>query len=230
MPYKDKATRNARARERRANDPEHAAKVREYMRTYSKEWRDSKIEERREYEARWARDNRRKLRGEKFGKRRRMKTDEQKLATERAKRRRFYHRHKEKLNAAAKEERLRNPEKHREYEIMRWQRDFEKRSHLNRVNRARRGGDCYITLEQWLELLRFHNFRCVYCGVLLTKKNRSMDHKIPLVRGGNNEIANLVPACFTCNVRKNRMTYDEFIVYLTDSKDVKTQPGEQVYR
>lgn len=227
MPYKNKADRNTRARVRRASDPEHAAKTREYMREYSKQWRQGRLEKQRAYDNCWHKAKRRKDRGEKFGKRRRIKTDEQKRTTKRANRRAFYHRHKDELNAAAKIERLTNPEKHRAYEVMRWQRDFEKRSHLNRINRAKRGGECYVTLEEWLAILRQHNFRCVYCDVVLTKDNRSMDHKIPLVRGGTNEIANLVPACFICNVRKNRKTYDEYMAQITESKDVKIRPDGQ---
>lgn len=229
MPYKDKAVRNAKARAKRATPEADASRA--YHREYQRQLRAENLEEMRKYQREWARNNRRKLRGDKprYYKAP-WKTSEEKLTTKRANRRLFYSRHKAKIKAAAKEERLRNPEKHREYEVMRWQRDFEKRSHNNRVNRARRGGDCYVTLEEWLEVLRRHNFRCVYCGIVLTKQNRSMDHKIPLIRGGNNEIENLVPACFKCNVRKSRMTYDEFMSYRADSKAVKIQPDVQANR
>ena len=36
------------------------------------------------------------------------------------------------------------------------------------------------------------------------------DHRTPLERGGTNEIANILPACVRCNLRKHLMTEDEF--------------------
>lgn len=44
---------------------------------------------------------------------------------------------------------------------------------------------------------------CWYCGVDLHPfRNYHVDHFIPVVDGGSNEIANLVPCCQPCNTRK----------------------------
>ncbi len=43
---------------------------------------------------------------------------------------------------------------------------------------------------------------CYYCGALLTKRNRSLDHWVPRVRGGTSKFDNLVTACKGCNVAK----------------------------
>ncbi len=43
---------------------------------------------------------------------------------------------------------------------------------------------------------------CYYCGVLLDKENRSLDHYIPRSKGGFAVLKNLVTSCKTCNVLK----------------------------
>lgn len=41
--------------------------------------------------------------------------------------------------------------------------------------------------------------KCVYCG---TMDADTIDHVIPLSRGGTNELSNLRPACRQCNMAK----------------------------
>jgi 5-methylcytosine-specific restriction endonuclease McrA len=64
-------------------------------------------------------------------------------------------------------------------------------------------------LEEWKHLLRRFRYRCAYCGTKLTKRNRSLDHVVPLLRGGTNDITNLVPSCLRCNQRKNVQSVEE---------------------
>lgn len=56
-----------------------------------------------------------------------------------------------------------------------------------------------ITNQQWNELLREYNFRCAYCGI---QTNMTIDHVIPLSKGGKHSIENIVPACAGCNSHK----------------------------
>ena len=49
---------------------------------------------------------------------------------------------------------------------------------------------------------------CAYCGKALPLHR---DHKIPLTRGGANDITNIVPACRSCNCRKGTRTSAEFL-------------------
>jgi 5-methylcytosine-specific restriction endonuclease McrA len=43
---------------------------------------------------------------------------------------------------------------------------------------------------------------CHYCGRQVGAKALTMDHLVPLVRGGRSNKGNLVPACKECNNRK----------------------------
>jgi hypothetical protein len=57
---------------------------------------------------------------------------------------------------------------------------------------------------------------CWYCGTILPAELSGWhcDHKLPKSRGGRDEIANLVPACPRCNIRKQTKTVDEFRRFL----------------
>lgn len=48
---------------------------------------------------------------------------------------------------------------------------------------------------------------CVYCGAT---ERISIDHVIPLSRGGKHEAANLAPACLSCNCSKGARLPDEW--------------------
>lgn len=50
------------------------------------------------------------------------------------------------------------------------------------------------------ELGRLYKKSCFYCG---STNEITMDHVVPLVRGGRHSIGNLVAACATCNKSKN---------------------------
>lgn len=43
---------------------------------------------------------------------------------------------------------------------------------------------------------------CTYCYQELTQETATIDHRIPLSRGGSNRNDNLVLACSDCNQRK----------------------------
>lgn len=52
--------------------------------------------------------------------------------------------------------------------------------------------------------------RCVYCGIGLGLENATLDHVIPLSRGGSHHPGNLVAACQSCNQRKGSLLPTEF--------------------
>ena len=84
------------------------------------------------------------------------------------------------------------------------------RSHYNATRRARnRGAQGSHTVAEWREKLDLLGGCCVYCGRDDVPIHR--DHKVPLVRGGTNDIANIVPACASCNSKKGTRTAAEFL-------------------
>lgn len=56
--------------------------------------------------------------------------------------------------------------------------------------------------------------RCYYCGKAFPPRELSMDHVVPLIRGGKSTKGNVVPACKDCNSRKKHMLPLEWEEYL----------------
>lgn len=64
----------------------------------------------------------------------------------------------------------------------------------------------YLTQQQKETLFTEHDYCCAICGVNVVAGVRGLqaDHKIPLSRGGGNELNNWQPICNNCNVGKRR--------------------------
>ena len=57
------------------------------------------------------------------------------------------------------------------------------------------------TLEEVKELMSATN--CYYCGCELKREEKTIDHKLPVSKGGTNNMNNLVICCQHCNSLKN---------------------------
>jgi 5-methylcytosine-specific restriction endonuclease McrA len=57
---------------------------------------------------------------------------------------------------------------------------------------------------------------CHYCGRHVGPGQLTMDHVVPLSRGGKSKKGNLVPACKTCNSKKKYLLPVEWEAYLQD--------------
>lgn len=70
------------------------------------------------------------------------------------------------------------------------------------------------------KILRRDGWRCWYCGVELPRsvsnltEAATLDHVLPLSRGGTNAESNLVACCRQCNSRKKTRTLSEYRAYL----------------
>ncbi len=56
--------------------------------------------------------------------------------------------------------------------------------------------------------------RCHYCRSNCPPKELTMDHVVPLVRGGRSLKSNLVPCCKTCNDQKKYLLPLEWEAYM----------------
>ena len=72
-----------------------------------------------------------------------------------------------------------------------------------------------LTEPQWQAKLTEYNHRCAYCGCKLGyakgDKHPTLDHVIPVSRGGKHSASNIVPSCLHCNCSKNAKTPEEWI-------------------
>jgi len=57
--------------------------------------------------------------------------------------------------------------------------------------------------------------KCHYCGRTVGAGNLTMDHMVPLARGGRSTRSNLVPACKECNSSKQAKLAFEWEDYLS---------------
>jgi 5-methylcytosine-specific restriction endonuclease McrA len=65
--------------------------------------------------------------------------------------------------------------------------------------------------------------RCHYCGRLFPPRALTMDHIVPVVRGGKSKKGNVVPACKDCNNKKKHMLPIEWEAYLRSLAENDTQ-------
>lgn len=77
-------------------------------------------------------------------------------------------------------------------------------------------GECSTT--QMLARIEYHGWLCRYCKQGLDIKTVTIDHLIPVSRNGSNWPSNMVPACKSCNSRKHKKTYREYMAILTAKK------------
>lgn len=71
-----------------------------------------------------------------------------------------------------------------------------------------------IDITKWKETLILFDYKCLYCRDEAT----SLDHMVPVTRGGTNHHTNCVPACTRCNSSKGKK---DLLRWLTTSKIAK---------
>ena len=69
----------------------------------------------------------------------------------------------------------------------------------NRAKRSNNEGT--ITSQEWKNLCEVYNHKCLSCGKSDLKL--TIDHIIPLIKGGKNTIDNIQPLCMECNLKKH---------------------------
>lgn len=85
----------------------------------------------------------------------------------------------------------------------------DRRPEVHRRNALKRAAAGSFSKEDILFILTLQNFLCRYCGIDISLKY-SIDHIIPLSRGGTNWPWNIALACPRCNFSKGPKLPDEF--------------------
>ncbi|OGW33569.1 MAG: HNH endonuclease [Nitrospirae bacterium GWC2_56_14] len=75
-----------------------------------------------------------------------------------------------------------------------------------------------LRASQWWKRKRSSG-RCYYCGRTFKPAELTMDHLIPVVRGGKSVQGNLVPACKDCNSKKKYLLPAEWEEYVASLKE-----------
>jgi 5-methylcytosine-specific restriction endonuclease McrA len=96
------------------------------------------------------------------------------------------------------------------------------KAHRRRARDASANG--FWTQDEWLALVAAHWNACAYCGRFV---QLTVDHRVPLARGGSNWIWNLLPACGRCNRRKSSRTEREYREELEREKVPPSQISER---
>ena len=68
---------------------------------------------------------------------------------------------------------------------------------------------------------------CHYCGQNFPPEELTMDHLVPIVRGGTSTRGNVVPACKECNNRKKYLLPIEWEEYLESMGKGQESNGEE---
>jgi 5-methylcytosine-specific restriction endonuclease McrA len=203
MPYKDPAKRLAASRKRYATKK---AEVRAYINAWRQANPERRAEERRRYKARpdfkakqqaYYQENKEQLLAylaqyrEAHREELRAK-DRERLASNR-----------DAINARRRQRYAANPEHFRAQKRRSSVVNLDKILFYNKHRRAKKTGATLndLTLAQWQEIKAHYGQRCVYCGRKMQRL--TLDHIIPLSKGGNHTATNIVPACLSCNSRKN---------------------------
>jgi len=113
------------------------------------------------------------------------KTPEDKLIENRERFKKLYRADPEKYQDMIRDYRKRHPERHCAR---------ERKRYLSKMTNST------LTHDQWQEILKAYDYKCAYCGT--SKKKLTQDHIIPISKGGEHTVQNVIPACMRCNREK----------------------------
>lgn len=125
-----------------------------------------------------------------------------------------YHRsyrqkNKDYFKEAMKKFKRDNPSYHRE-QNRRWARAHPEKIRLRTLARKarHRGNGGTFTTHEWEFLKRHYNFTCLRCGLQEPEIKLTVDHIVPLSKGGRHSVENIQPLCRSCNSIKQAQTID----------------------
>lgn len=195
----------------RAYHKAHAEERREYNRTYQaanvekirelkRAYREANADAIREYNRAYHEANRDKI--------------AERIRTQRAA-------NPEKQRERMKAWRDANPDKIREYSRLYYSSEMNKTRYTanpdlyavgtHRRRAKRYGATGSFTIQQLRAMRKAQDGICIYCQIQHSPYHLTIDHIIPMSRGGSNDISNISLACRTCNFSKNDKLLSEWI-------------------
>ena len=82
-----------------------------------------------------------------------------------------------------------------------------------------------LRASQWWKRKRSTGI-CYYCGGKFKADELTMDHLVPIVRGGKSTRGNVAPACKECNNRKKHMLPMEWEEYMAAVRQKSDNKGD----
>lgn len=211
----------------REKNPEYIEKWREKNKKHIMEYCQKSREYRKEYKKRWGKDNKEHL--IEYNKKYYQDNKEKELIRKKKWRginpgyhkeygKRYYQKNYEKYKESGEKRYKDNPEylkKWRESnseKVKKYIRNYLKtekgkasaqRGKFKRQAKERKTINT-LTSQEWLDILEAYNYRCAYCDIEFDCENLpERDHVIPISKGGDNIKENVIPACRSCNAKKN---------------------------
>ena len=85
------------------------------------------------------------------------------------------------------------------------------------------------TFNEWEELKKQYNWICTNCGKKEPKIKLTIDHIIPISRGGLDNIGNIQPLCRRCNIKKYTKTiqYKNMAKFYNQEEEAPVAGGEE---
>lgn len=117
--------------------------------------------------------------------------------------REYHHKNKDVINLKSKQFYEKNKDEQLKKRKIYAKTQIGKSVHRNKEHKRRsktKQGD--VTAQQLLELQQNAKV-CYWCNASLKNKKVHIDHYVPLSKGGEHTLSNLVVSCDKCNLRKN---------------------------
>lgn len=105
----------------------------------------------------------------------------------------------------------RNRRRTKTEEVRAYERSYKKKSFSAKARNLSRCSGHLISADIIKEVFGHDDYTCQYCFIRGGKL--TIDHKIPVSRGGGSERDNLCTACHSCNCSKGAKTPEEFEKY-----------------